>query len=249
MLRAMRALLLPLLLLPADDPFAAGVSAYRAGAYKEAYAAFAAVVAEDTGAADNAIAAPAHYNQGLAALRAGMWREAEAAVGKAASLAGGEFVARRDFVRGNLALARSANAQAQASGPEAEPFAFDVAIAQAEAAVRAWQAAAMSRDDWPEARRNVERALLAVAELQRLKAAAEGKQQSKKEQAPAELPTPEPVPEQAEPELAAPDAQAGDHGADLVARLLERLARKERERRRVRHDAQLTARGATERDW
>lgn len=244
MLVGMRAPVLLSLLLLDGDPFAAGVSAYRAGAFKEAYAAFASATAGD--AVD---AAPAHYNQGLAALRAGMWREAEAAVGKAASLAGGEFVALRDFVRGNLALARSANAQAQASGPEAEPFAFDVAIAQAEAAARAWQAAAMSRDDWPEARRNVERALLAVDELQRKKAEAEGKQQSKKEQAPTELPAPEPESAQAEPELAAPDAQVGDHGADLVARLLERLARKEKERRRVRHDAQLAARGAAEQDW
>lgn len=241
---AARVRLAVLLVLPlAGDPFSEGLAAYRAGAFKDAYRAFAA-------AATDADAPPqAHYNQALAALRAGLLRECEEAAGKAARLAGGEFVAGRDFLRGSAAFARAQIAQGQASGPEAEPFAFDVAIAQAETAVRAFQAAAMSRDDWPEARRNVERALALVDELQRKKAEAEAKQQNKTEQAPKEQPEPEPPSNEAEPEPALPDEQAADLAPELVARMWERLMRKEAERRKVRVEVQTKNRARVEQDW
>ena len=74
------------------------------------------------------------------------------------------------FLRGNIAFARCAQASRQARTPLAEPFAFDVAIRHAEKARAFWEQAAMGRDDWPAARRNVERALLVLRDLRREKA-------------------------------------------------------------------------------
>ena len=97
------------------------------------------------------------------------------------------------FLRGNVAFADCLVAEKQAATAAAEPFAFDVAIALADKAARLWADAAMSREDWPAARRNVERALLKAAELRRRKSQAE--QQRRPDPKPQPKPNPKPQPE------------------------------------------------------
>lgn len=195
------------------------------------------------------------YNRALAALSAGALREAEIAAEKAAARGGPEFAALRDFLLGNAAFARCLAAGGQAAAPEAEPFAFDLGLAHAEAARRFWQRAALSREDWPEARRNVERALLELEGLRKKKEEAE-----KERRARARLPEPPPL--QEEPGSRDPLAQgeeAGlaprfepqplDRSADLVERLLERLAQKESEKSALRQAARPERQTGVERDW
>src|SRR5688500_6348050 len=85
-------------------------------------------------------------------LAGGGRRRAEVGAEKAAGHGPREFTALRDFVLGNAAFARCDRAERQASGPDGRPAAFDAAIAHAVAAQSAWQRAAASRDDWPQAR-------------------------------------------------------------------------------------------------
>ncbi|MFG0319490.1 MAG: VWA domain-containing protein, partial [Planctomycetota bacterium JB042] len=128
---------LPLLVLALVAAGAAAVDGERAlreGRFAEAHDAFAAAVA----AAGDEAPAELLWNEALAALAAGRPREAEIAAEVAAVRGGTSFGPRRDFVLGSAAWARAARAEAQASGPEAEPFAFDLAIAQVDAARDAW---------------------------------------------------------------------------------------------------------------
>lgn len=246
--------MIPLLLclvLQTGDPFAAGVRAYRADDFEAAFTAFAAADAE----AGDAATPELLYDLALAALRAGKLREAEVAAERAAARGGAAFVARRDFLVANVAFTRSAQAKRQATQVEAEPFAFDVAIAHAKTALRAWQAAAMSASDWPQARRNAERALLELDELARLKAAAEKKQAEKLGGQPEVKLIPvddgkqPPAPDRPEEEVAQPDAQLAELKPDDVRKLLDKLAAKEKEKLAIRRRQQQERQSGVEKDW
>jgi hypothetical protein len=239
-------LLLAGLALSGDDGFARGVSEYGAGRFAEALAAFAA--------AEQALGptAPAELlcNRALAAFRAGDLRAAEIAVEKAAARGGEGFYAWRDFLLGSVALARSERAEAETRLPDAGPTALDRAIAWAESAARSWRAAALRQQDWPEARRNAERALRAAAAMRERMAAAP-KQQRNIEQIAWRQDTP---PDPDRPNDAVehdPRAQAAptDPAAALVERLLARLDEKEREKQALRRALQATPNAAVERDW
>ncbi len=240
---------LPLLVLALVAAGAAAVDgerAFREGRFAEAHDAFAAAVA----AAGDEAAAELLWNEALAALAAGRPREAEIAAEVAAVRGGASFGPRRDFVLGSAAWARAARAESQASGPEAEPFAFDLAIAQVDAARDAWARAAASRADWPAARRNVERALLKRDELvaKRDEARRKAEEERKKDRA-----DPEDATEGEEPprDERAPTAvaQGFDEAPDLAARLFERLARKEAEKERLRASVRAARSTDVERDW
>lgn len=239
-----------LLTLPAcGDPFAAGVHAYQQERFADALAAFT----ECEAAAGDAAPATLLVNRSLAALRAGELRVAEFSAEKAAARGGSEFVPLRDFLLGNAAFARCALAQAEAGLAEADPTAFTRAIARAGEAHDWWQRAAMSSDDWPAARRNVERAARKLDELRTMQAEAERQRQAKKERAPEQR-TEQPPPDaprteqESEQDLAAQTAP-DDLPADQLARLLATLEAKEQEKRALRRDAQRAAKTRVERDW
>ena len=167
------------------------------------------------------------FNKAMAALRAGELQKAEAAAEKAAVRGGQEFFGRRDFVLGNTSFQKTLVAELQASGLEADPIAFDLAITFADKAKTAWQLAATSRTDWPEARRNVERALRKLVELKQKKAEAEQRRlQAQEKPKPPQLQELKPEPQQFE------------MMDDLVQRLLEKLKEKEQEKRDLRKDQQ-----------
>jgi len=225
------------------DASADGARAYREGRFKEAAAEFAKAAA----AAGDDAPAELLYDESLAALRAGDFTRAESSADAAAKRGGAEFAALRDFVRGSTAFARSELSERQADRPEAEPFAFDVAIAQATAARDAWARAAVARDDWPAARRNVERALLAVERLKEKKARAE--RARKRAEAPTPLPLPAPKVAPKDAKDAPAELQLAELTAEEVRRLFEVLAAKEKEKltvRRARRDAQSAD---VEKDW
>lgn len=154
---------------------------------------------------------------------------------------------------------RSRSAEAEVYGPFPARDALPRALAQAEASARAFLEAAMSREDWPEARRNFERA-------QRRSLALAKKLEEQRGEAPPPAPTdpatgPEPTdpaseerpfvqpsdPPPAAPSPAGFSTERTD--SDLRRRLFERIAEREREKRALRIDVRAAAASRTERDW
>lgn len=227
-----------------------GVRHFEAGRFPEAYAAFAAATAEAGDDASEALL----YNHALAALRAAEWLEAEIAIEKATVRGGERFESTRDFVSANIAFAQCERAEILAARPEAGPIALDAAIAHADRARRLWQQAAVTRDDWPEARRNVERALRKLDVLRKKKADAieRGKKAGPKK--PKPRPNQEEKPRQRPGERARTErrrlqAQLGELSPGQVRRLLEKLRQKENEKDKMRRARRRANRKALERDW
>jgi tetratricopeptide (TPR) repeat protein len=236
------AVLFPLLLTGCGD-FTAGVDAYREGRYRDAHAAFRS--AEEEGAS-----AELSFNRALAALRAGDLSDAESSAQRAADRAP-ELAPLCGFLQGNAAFERCRVAERQADSVAAEPFAFDVAIAYARKAVRLWQQAAMRRPDWPEARRNVERALRKLEELRQKKEEADPRQRRTADPKPRPDPIPQPpLPGQEteidqDPEVS---PQLTELSAEQIARLLDKLAEKEKDKAALRRSTRRQD-PKVERDW
>ena len=233
-----RAIPILVLVFAGCDATTEGVAAYRAGRTRDAFAAFDAAVR----AAGDRASPELLYDRALAALQIGERDVAEASVAEAARRGGPEFAALRDFVRGNVAFARS----------QLDGLARDSTIALLEDALAAWRAAAASRPDWPEARRNVERALLRLESLRERRVDGRRDDPGRRPSPPTpgrpdQPPPPPPPSERAGPE-AARDVEASELSPSDVRRLFERLREKEREKLALR--AQERARGGeVERDW
>lgn len=235
-----------MLLLPGDE-FSRGVRAYQEGRFKEALEAFS----EDEKAAGNSASAELLHNKAMAALRAGELLVAEYSAEKVVVRGGPGFAAWRDFLMGSTAYARSEKAEAKANKPDAEPSAFEEAIAHAEIARNYWQLAAARRSDWPEARRNVERALLKLKELKGRKEAAEQQKIKKKEKKKIEI--------QIDPRLQSDptnrqqvsriDPLLDELSPELVKRLYDKLEEKKREKISLRRTRQRMQSAEVEKDW
>ena len=238
-------LMLPLMLLTAGDEFAEGVRAYREGRYQDALDAFTAAEA----AAGDEASPTLLYNLALAALQTGQFRLLEYTVEKAAARGGTEFAELRDFMLGSSAFARCETATAEATLADPDPTALSRATTDCQIALEFWRKAAARRDDWPEARRNVERALRQLEKLQQMLAEAE--ERAKKEQAPTD-PEEEADPQDEDPDKdeEVPDAQQepGQLSRDDLLQVLNRLAQTELEKRSLRR-ARQRIRTDVERDW
>ena len=252
--------LLAILLVGCDET-RSGRTAYREGRTQDAFAAFdARVKADPEGASPELL-----YDRAVAALRLGQPVEALASAELAAKKGGAAFEARRDFVRGSLAWAQSEASEQEAMKAGAPADARDRAIALAENALAAWRSAATSRADWPEARRNVERALLRLDRLRKEKA--EPKPDDNPKPPPPGRPPPKPPPDGKPPTEAPPpppkddgpaaepekDPKLRPEAAELspaqVLRLFDLLGEKERQKqalRRTRRDLQPVD---VEKDW
>jgi len=169
------------------------------------------------------------------------------------------------FVRGSVAFARSERAEAAAALPDADPTLLDRAIADAEDALVAWRKAATSRDDWPAARRNVERAAIRLAALRAKKGGARpppgapdatpipraGKE-GPSARAPGLPPPPPPPPRGgADPAAKPPSVEVttSELPSGEVLGLLDVLRAKEREKQAARRGEQERRGGDVERDW
>jgi hypothetical protein len=189
-------------------------------------------------------------NRSVMALRAEEWPEAESLAEAACAEGGPEVVALADFVRGNVAFEKCMTAELQAKAPEAEPFAFDVAITYAETARSRWQLAASSRPDWPEARRNIERAMLKLDDLKRQKA--------QRRQAGRTIPKPRvKIVPGASPEDAASDgtqetkakASSTELSPEQILNLFGKLTEKEQEKSALRRAHRRVRMAKVEKDW
>jgi hypothetical protein len=225
-----------------DETFEDGVRAYREGRFQDAARIFAA---QET-ATPNERAFVVRYDLALAAWRAGEVGTAAAAARRAAEAPGADLGAVA-FLEGSIAWSRALRAEAVAASVESEPFAYDAAIAAASAARDAWRRAATTRDDWPEARRNVERAARFVETLRERKKVAEDAKR-KTDSRPTEEPKPPPErPSNAEArETRASSVALTD---EQVRRLFERLDALEKERRATRLKERAATNATTERDW
>lgn len=221
--------------------FDAGVHAYRHGRFADALTAFTAT---DAGAQATPELA---YNRALAALQSGNLGAADSASEQMATRGGAAFKTLRDFLAGNLAFARCALARRQAGAVESEPFAFDAAIALAEAAATAWQDVVMQQPDWPHARRNAERAARMLARLHAERAAAEARKNKAKKEPDAPKPK---LPPPGDSKKPTPEKDPADElSAQELRRLLDKLARKEREKLQLRQATQQAASVEVQRDW
>ncbi len=176
----------------------------------------------------------------LAALRDGRLDDAEEAARRGAT------PGFDDFVRGNVAFARSEGLEPDASKPGAPPALFERMVADAEDALAHWRLAAASRADWPAARRNVERALL---RLERLR---ERKRESERRNRPdPPPPPPEPAPDETEPPPpeARPELEEAALPEEAVRALLDLLVKKEEQKRELRRERRAAAGAEVERDW
>ena len=235
---------LALAFLPVGD-FEDGVAAYREGRYEEALLAWRQ--AETTSPSDPRLL----FDQALASLQLGESRAAEISAEKALAFGGEEFRWLRDFVAGNAAFARSRLAGEKADRPEAEPFLFELAIREVERARDHWIRAAEARGEWPEARRNIERALLELRRLRKAQDEAEEKQKKKEPDPPPEEPPPEEPPDEdpPPPEEPPPAPEPSRLSPRELARLLELLAAREKDKLQLRQDHRRVRSADVERDW
>jgi hypothetical protein len=242
-------LLLITALLVAADTLADGVAAFRAGRFDAAQAAFAAA-ARAAGREQQGLL---HCDEALAALHAGALDAAEAAA-RAASREGADkddgLRGACDFVLGSVAFERARRAEADARAPGAPSYAFDRAIALCDAARQAWQHAAVTRADWPAARRNVERARVRLAELERERAKAQQQEQQGGEAGaapqPVAVPRPAPAPTTLASATVAPERELAP---DEVERLFEKLDQQERNKRLLRQARRTATATRVEKDW
>lgn len=151
----------------------------------------------------------------------------------------------RTFLRGNEAFAASVALEAEGRRQGGDPEALKAAVMRAEDALAHWQAAARTRLDWPQARRNVERALL---RLDRLREKRGGRRKPPPPPPPPEPPAPEDAEDEPRPAVR-PRLLSAELPGSRVLDLLERLEAREREKRAVRQ-AWRRARGDdVEQDW
>ncbi len=186
------------------------------------------------------------WNRALLALAAGDLATAEALAETAVLDGDADFPGRRDFLFGCSAYRRAEAAEILAARPEAGPPALDAAILQARSAAESWLSAARSREDWPAARRNLQRALEKLVFL-------ETRRELMREEARREKPD-RPVEEEPDrgmplEEEVAVEIETGELSAAALERLLDLLAAKEREKLELRR-RRLRDRGASGgRDW
>ena len=243
----MRLMLLGLFLLVGGDAFTDGVRAYREGRYRDALRAFSAA----SEAAGEQASAELLHNQALAALGAGDLLTAEIAAEKAAARGDARFRSFRDFLLGNTAFARCERSTRLARLPESGPPAFDEAIAHAEASRHHWQRAAASRENWPEACRNIERALIRIEMLKKRREEAVKKSRASRRRRPPPPPDPDPGAGAGTPERVEGQATAllTELSPAQVRNLFEKLQEKEQEKRRLRRSRRRSGPSGGRRDW
>ncbi len=201
-------------------------------------------------------------NMALAALALGQVEDAEAAAAKAVERGGEQFAPLLAFVRGNLAFERSKQMEHEATRPGGDPKAMEMALMLAEDAQGRWQQAATLRaTDWPEARRNVERALIRLKALRDSKRGGRADRPSQPEPGgdpeagddkPDDGPEPPkpPTKDGQDPSLPPDDAlNRRDLPASKVLGLLDLLAEKDKERLDIRRKARRERSSQVEQDW
>ncbi len=178
-----------------------------------------------------------HIDHALAALAVGDDDAALASVERSA-VARGDDRGLADFVRGVVSYRRALAIERETAGG-GEMAAFDPAVLHAQAAVAAWTRALRTRADWPQARRNIERARELLERAARATSSPPPPDESEDEDVPDE-------------EADEEDVELPAHLTELppsrVRSLLDLLARKERDKAALREQEQRR-RTSGGRDW
>lgn len=224
--------------------FAQATADYRAARYVEAFVGYQALFAEQGPAAAPELLG----NLALAALQRHRPGDAEPAARALLQRADADAQALGAFLLGHAAWLRAETGRAAAKLQDAEPMAFATAEAQLDQAVALWLRADQLRPGWPEAVRNAERAAALREVVQQERQAAERNRPKPKQE--PDRPEPEPPPTRPEQnEEQQPDAARDALSPQELARLLERLQQKDREKRLARQAQQRGSAVAGERDW
>lgn len=244
-------LLAPLLTASQQDPapapaavFAAATADYEAGRYAAAYERFAAQLA----AAAEPVPAALRWNTALAALRVLRSGAAETAIAPWRDATDPVLRAEAEYVLGLAQCQRADQAAAAAALPDAEPLAWQLALAAQDRGIAAFERAVQWRGDWPAAVRNAERAQRRRRELEQQRDRSQPDAASK-EAVPEPPPPSPPVPADPQPEEVRPEAVTAELSAAEVATLLQQLARKDQRKHQLRQQQQRRTAVAGERDW
>lgn len=145
------------------------------------------------------------------------------------------------FLKGNAAYEASVGYERDAEAGDGE--AFKAAVMRAEDALAYWQRAAATRADWPQARRNVERALLRVKQLREQK-----RDSGKKRKDPKKKDEPDKKDDEA---LKAPPRRVATKALPegRVLGILDLLEKREQARRALRKKRRAEQSALVERDW
>ena len=223
------------------DAFARGVELLERGKAREALA----LLTEAERSAGTDASAALLYDHALAALQSGEIRASTTSAEKMAARGGARFFGLRDFLRGNAAFIEGERAEAESALQEADPVALRLAIQHVEKARAAWIRAAMTRDDWIEARRNVARANRKLEILEIKRQAAEDarktkkeKQKKKKRRGPMET-------EEREAQM----LRASKLSPRELAALLAKIDANDAEKRALRREMRGKKQSGVERDW
>lgn len=234
------------------------------------HAAALALLEQDLARAGARAPAALHANLGLCALRLGQVERARAAFAAAEAAGGPAYARLATFLRGHAAFVASRDLEQQSRRPGADPALLEGALMRAEDALAAFRLASTQGPDWPEARRNLERALLRLESLReqrrtgspgnatpRLRPGPAGSEASD----PAAAPAPAGPGRPSSPTMPPPTPGAGaqaDEGARVVTaglpdselRLLgEVLRRKAAERDAARQGQRARASARVDKDW
>ncbi len=189
------------------------------------------------------------FNAALAAVRAGDWKSADQWLKEIEPDGDRAFETARLFLAGNLSYLRAKHAEVLASQPEAEPFVWDEAIRHARDAGGHWQRAAMRDPTSSAARRNAERTVLLIRDLERKKAEAE---KPRRKPAPQPRPLPAPMPDTSRDPGPGPTPGSEPPpplqlSPEEIERLLKSLEDQEDAKRKLRQGRRPEA--VVERDW
>lgn len=185
-----------------------------------------------------------YWLRSLASLEVGDLATCEVAAEALAARGGSAVAGIRDFLIGNAAFRAGERAEAEATLVEADPTALKLAIDEVRKAMASWSLAVMTRDDWPELRRNLARAdnKLAILELKRDEA--EAARQTKKERSKKEHEGPR---ETIEREAKMQEASRLD--ANALTALLRKVEENEAAKRELRQELRAATAGQVPRDW
>lgn len=199
------------------------------------------------------------HNRAVDALRRGDLREAQSLGRSLVATDDDHTLPHAHALLGFVALRRAEQAYAQASGPEAEPFAMDAAIDYGERARDEWVTAiarrAESGGDLPAVRRNVERLMRMLAQWRRERDANRPEALREKDRArinPKLIPRANEAAQQGtkpEQERAAGQDDPDALDADGVQRYLQLLEQKREERRATRAATRSATSRTVEKDW
>ncbi|MFT7620304.1 MAG: tetratricopeptide (TPR) repeat protein [Planctomycetota bacterium] len=222
-------------------------SLYKGGQFKESYVAFEEIAS----AVDDDARGAAYFNVGLAAYQAGRLVAAEVAFEKADAWGHGDFGDLHGFMNATIEFARCLRGEVLSKRVEAGLPAFDIAIAAGQRAQLAWEEVILQSPDWQPAKRNLERTLMKLADLERRRQ--EFVKKSKKNSTPKDNPAAEKDGKSKEEKKQDFEEQVDANLTALmsneVGEVLKLIKKKEAQKKKLRLKQRTKTTSSRGRDW